>query len=177
MVYFRIYDLCCSLTLGPLWEKRVNVFTWKHVLGIEKGWLGLEAKKFFVGKGNASCCIPPPQLSFISNSAYDGVGSKPEQAATSNCQRESKAGEWPRNAKALSLWWLKFQLLLHLALSPVMKEDFFFLLLLLKLTSYTSGGHIPQMLHCAAWSLLDVGKLLYTYCYSGSRCVCWGGCE
>lgn len=35
---------------------------------LKRAWFGLVVRTFLVEKGNASCCSPPPQLSFISDS-------------------------------------------------------------------------------------------------------------
>lgn len=107
-----------------------------------KGLVGFGVEEIFSGERKRLLLRPTPTTVFHFWLCWDdGIGSKPQQAATSNCQRSLKQGNdciMPRHC----LWWLKFQLLLHLALSPVMKEDLDFFLVLLKLASCTSGGHL-----------------------------------
>lgn len=93
---------------------------------LKRAWFSLAVKKFLVGKGNASCCIPPPQLSFISDSTemmvLDQSHNRQQQAIVKGSLKQENDRVMPRHC----LRWLKFQLLLRLALSPIMKEDFFF---------------------------------------------------
>lgn len=110
----------------PFHEEEHNVFTWKYVLGFEKGLVVLDGKErfFFMRKGNASCCIPPPQLSFISNSTEmmvsDQSHNRQQQAIVKGSLKQGNDRVMPRHC----LWWLEFQLLLHLALSPLMRRGF-----------------------------------------------------
>lgn len=71
MVCFHIYDLRCSLTLGHLFssfeEERDNVFTWKYVLGFEKGLVGFGGEEIFSGERKRLLLHPTPNncLSFL----------------------------------------------------------------------------------------------------------------
>lgn len=65
---FRIYDLCSSLTLGQpfssLQEERDKVFTWKYVLGFEKGLVGLGSEEIFIGERKRLLLHPTPTTVF-----------------------------------------------------------------------------------------------------------------
>lgn len=68
MVCFRIYDLRCSLTLGQpfssLQEEADNVFTWKYVLGFEKGLVGFDSEEIFSGEKKRLLLHPTPTTVF-----------------------------------------------------------------------------------------------------------------
>lgn len=68
---------------------------------LKRAWLGLVARKFLVGKGNASCFIPPPQLSFISDSAemmaLDQSRNRQQQAIVKGSLKQGNDRIMPRH--------------------------------------------------------------------------------
>ena len=68
MVCFRIYDLRFSLTLWQpfsyLQEEGDNVFTWKYVLGFEKGLVGFGGEEIFSGERERLLLHPTPTTVF-----------------------------------------------------------------------------------------------------------------